>query len=69
MSSGPPQSSLGGIRFVSKESLDAKKEAVKAALGGGFPEWSCPAGLLVTPSTTWYLDAASAAAWVALALS
>jgi len=42
---------------------DAKKEAVKAALGGGFPEWSCPAGLLVTPSTTWYLDAASAAAW------
>ena len=31
MSGGPPQSSLGGIRFVSKESLDAKKEAVKAA--------------------------------------
>ena len=31
MSDGPPQSSLGGIRFVSKESLDAKKEAVKAA--------------------------------------
>jgi len=45
---------------------DKKQEAVKAALGGqGFPEWSCPAGLLVTPATTWYIDAASAAAWQA----
>lgn len=42
---------------------DKKKEAVKAALGGGFEEWSCPAGLLATPTTTWYIDAASAAAW------
>jgi len=42
---------------------DTKKEAVKAALGGGHAEWSCPAGLLVTPDTTWYIDTASTAAW------
>eukprot|EP00928_Gymnodinium_smaydae_P079418 TRINITY_DN63355_c0_g1_i1.p1 TRINITY_DN63355_c0_g1~~TRINITY_DN63355_c0_g1_i1.p1 ORF type:complete len:275 (+),score=76.09 TRINITY_DN63355_c0_g1_i1:68-826(+) len=38
-----------------------KKDAVKAALSGDFPQHECPAGLVKAKSTQWYTDKASMA--------